>query len=295
MSILEDICFGKYFFEVALILRNSLFINSLLFNSEAWYNLNQKDLEDLEMADEALLRRILECPESTPKEMMYLELACLPIRFIIMGRRTMFLQYILKENSDSLIHKFFQAQKDNPTKNDWCQSAKETLEELDLKLTFDQIKCMKKDQLKQMVKKACEKKALEYLNRKKAGHSKVLHLSHTSWEPQPYLKPNQMSIEEAKFIFLLRTRMLDVKINYRNKHSDIKCPNCDSAVDDQAHLLVCSKLVGHMDLATTHTKYENIFLSNVEDILEVSRVIQTNFQKRKNLLKEKNLLKSPNL
>ena len=42
-----------------------------------------------------------------------------------------------------------------------------------------------------------------------------------------------------------------------------------------------------MDLATTHTKYENIFLSNVEDILEVSRVIQTNFQKRKNLLKEK--------
>ena len=33
MSIFEEICFGKHHFEVAIVLRNSLLINSLLFNS----------------------------------------------------------------------------------------------------------------------------------------------------------------------------------------------------------------------------------------------------------------------
>ena len=34
ISILEEICFGPFFFEVALLLRNSLFISSILINSE---------------------------------------------------------------------------------------------------------------------------------------------------------------------------------------------------------------------------------------------------------------------
>ena len=59
VSILEDICFGKHLFEVAMVLRNSLFINSLVFNSEAWYNVTEKDYEELEKVDESLLRRIL--------------------------------------------------------------------------------------------------------------------------------------------------------------------------------------------------------------------------------------------
>ena len=285
MSILEEICFGKYFFEVALVLRNSLFINSLIFNSEAWYNITKKDYEELEMADEILLRRILECPAATPKEMLYLEMACLPIRFIIMGRRIMFLHYILNEDSDSLINKFFKAQETNPIKNDWCESVREALKDLNILLTFSQIKLMKKEELKNLVKAACEAAALEYLNKKKAEHSKVLHLSHTSWEMQPYLKPNTMLTEEAKFIFLLRTRMLDVRVNFRNKHKDINCPNCKEHPDDQPHLLTCGKLTDGTSLARPNLLYESIFESDVQKILQVSRLMCTNFKMRKQLQK----------
>ena len=35
ISILEEVCFGKYYFEVAMILRNSLLISSFLLNSES--------------------------------------------------------------------------------------------------------------------------------------------------------------------------------------------------------------------------------------------------------------------
>ena len=37
-------------------------------NSEEWYNLKNEELEKLKPADESLLRRILESPVSTPKE-----------------------------------------------------------------------------------------------------------------------------------------------------------------------------------------------------------------------------------
>ena len=48
MSSLQDIYFGKFNFEVAILMRNSLMISSLLTNSEAWYNLTEADLRNLE-------------------------------------------------------------------------------------------------------------------------------------------------------------------------------------------------------------------------------------------------------
>ena len=127
MEILDNICFGPYQFQVALILRNSLFLSSLMFNSEAWYNVSSSDIDELEKADEILLRKVLECPESTPKEMLYLELGCLPIRFILMSRRVMFLQTMLQEEENSLLHRFFQAQLNQPTKGDWCQTVEKNM------------------------------------------------------------------------------------------------------------------------------------------------------------------------
>ena len=42
MQIMQSMFFGKYYFEVALLLRSSLLLSSLLLNSEAWVNLSDK-------------------------------------------------------------------------------------------------------------------------------------------------------------------------------------------------------------------------------------------------------------
>ena len=47
-NILEDVPFGKLFFEVAKILRNTLLVSTVLCNSEAWVNLSKSDLDQLE-------------------------------------------------------------------------------------------------------------------------------------------------------------------------------------------------------------------------------------------------------
>ena len=106
MNILEEVSFGTFTIEVALILRQSLFLSSLLNNSESWYNVRKTEIDIMESADEKLLRKILEAPIKTPKCMLYLETGTLPIRFILISRRMMFLHYILNEGEKSILSRF---------------------------------------------------------------------------------------------------------------------------------------------------------------------------------------------
>ena len=118
LTMLDNIQFGKYHFEAGVILRNSLLVSSMLFNSEAWYNVTKAELELIETVDLMLLRGILKAPKSTPKEMLYLELGLLPFREIIRKRRLTFLHYILHESKNSMISRVFKSQRKNRTAKD---------------------------------------------------------------------------------------------------------------------------------------------------------------------------------
>ena len=129
-SILEDVPFGRLFFEVAIILRNTLLVSTVLCNSEAWFNLSKAELNLLETVDTMLLRRILSTPKTTLKEMLFLELGVLPLREIIKQRRLTFLKYILDQSPDSIIFKVFEKQCENRSKKDWVSTVINDLEEL---------------------------------------------------------------------------------------------------------------------------------------------------------------------
>ena len=129
-SILEDVPFGRLFFEVALILRNTLLVSTVLCNSEAWFNLSKAELNLLESVDTMLLRRILNTPKTTPKEILFLELGVLPLREIIKQRRLSFLKYILDQSPNSIIFKVFENQCENRSKKDWISTVINDLEEL---------------------------------------------------------------------------------------------------------------------------------------------------------------------
>jgi hypothetical protein len=85
-QILESTFFGKYYFEVGVVLRESLFLSSLLLNSEAWVNYSDKDVRILEQCDEILLSKILDCNANTSNALKYLELGIFPVRFEIITR-----------------------------------------------------------------------------------------------------------------------------------------------------------------------------------------------------------------
>ena len=168
---MDGIPFGKLYFQVATLLRNSLLVNSLLCNSEAWFNVTKPELNLIETVDTMLLRNLLKAPKSTPKEMFHLELGILPLREIIRERRLNFLHYILNQKSNSIISKVFEKQVANSTKNYWVRTVICDLKELGLNVTFVEIKAMTKAHWKSTVKKSITEHSLKYLENIKETHS----------------------------------------------------------------------------------------------------------------------------
>ena len=275
MQMLEELCLGKYFFETANILRRSLLLSTLLSNSEAWYNLTKKDIENLEKVDEALLRKIFSAQCTTPLEVLYLETGNIPIRFILMSRRLNFLHYILNQNEDSLLRSVFDAQVDNPIRGDWVKQIELDIRDIGLFLTFDQIKIMSKEMFKKIVKEKVKKKSFEYLTKIQATHSKAKNIVYRELSLQTYLgSKSSLTIREKSLIFAARARMLDVKANFKIGKTDLRCRKCLVDEETQKHLLKCSKLRDNSIVSDSNIPdYEDLYSMDREKVEAIGRVL----------------------
>ena len=92
---------------------------------------------------------------------------------------------------------------------------------------------------------------------------------------QDYLAPNKLSTHEARFIFQLRSRMVDLKANFRGKHLYWLCPVCKSNEDSQQHLLVCPEL--NEEDVINLPNYDDLFSDNLEDKSNISRILKKRF------------------
>ena len=107
LSIINEIPLGKHKTEVAIKLREAMLLNGILFNSEAWHGVTLAQVVKLEQTDEALLRGILKAHSKTPKEFLYLETGCTPIRYILAQQRINYLKHIISRSDEELIKKVF--------------------------------------------------------------------------------------------------------------------------------------------------------------------------------------------
>jgi hypothetical protein len=98
-----------------------------------------------------------------------------------------------------------------------------------------------------------------------------------------YLKPNNISVQEAKFLFTLRARMLDLKCNYRGKYSEVNCPCCKLEEDTQQHLLSCRSLHTDGTLIGSLPDYNDLFSENLSKQVQLSSIMKKQYEKRKRL------------
>ena len=82
-----------------------------------------------------------------------------------------------------------------------------------------------------------EKYALQQLNDLKAKHQE----SH-------YLQSNAFSKSEANLLFRLRSKTLNLRMNYENQHSNTLCQICGHFPESQAHLLQCPQIAWSMEM-----------------------------------------------
>ena len=71
-KILQSANLGPKLFETAILLRESVFINGIITNSEVWHHLKTSETEELEKVDRYLLCKLFGVPRSVPQVALYL-------------------------------------------------------------------------------------------------------------------------------------------------------------------------------------------------------------------------------
>ena len=152
-----------------------------------------------------------------------------------------FLKYILHQDKNSLMSRFFWAQPLHPTRGDWVSNVKKILIKIDFDISFEEIILMKIMTFKKTVQSKVRKAALKYLLSKRKSKGKEIVYGSTL-ECQGYLLPsNILTLQDQISLFSYRTRMNDLKYNFSGNQpvSD----KCKCGIDmTNIHLYECKHL-----------------------------------------------------
>ena len=227
--------------ESLLLLYKCVYIQSILFNSEAWDNLSEKDLGKLRVMQMKFLKRMLQVSKSAPNCLVMLELGVLPIEFKIFSRQLNFLHHILALEDDDPVKLSYRQQKLFPYENNWVKGIKETMIRCNIKKTEDEITEMTKSQWKELVDRKTRESAFTELLRAKSKLKKGSNLQYETLEVQSYFK--FLNLQDARTIFKVRTEMYDFKENKHFKYDDANCRLCGEDPEDAHHVAnVCRQM-----------------------------------------------------
>ena len=103
-SMLGSISLGNFHYDIALVLRDALFVNSVMTNSEVWHNVQLKHTQALEKSDLMLLKTIVNGHSKTASEAFYLEFSVIPLKHQLSMRRFLNLWHILHRDKGDWIN-----------------------------------------------------------------------------------------------------------------------------------------------------------------------------------------------
>lgn len=239
ISMLKEITFGTHTFEIGMLLRNSMLVNGILYNMEAICEFKNTHLETLELSDKCFMQRLFECPRSTPSEAFYIEMSAMPLRFILQGRKFMYLWHLLKKENVELVKRVFNVQIEIPSENTWVHNIQKELKNYDINMNFTDIANMSKREFKSVVYVKVKQKSNQYLKMQQEKHTKTRNLEIND-EMIPYLKTKLLNIHEKQNLFKLRSGMIETKWNFKGSfQSDMTCIFCkiENTIDCEKTLL----------------------------------------------------------
>ena len=242
-SMLNRMSLGHNYFEIGLVMRDTMLVSKLVYNSEVWYNVSDYQISKLEQIDEMWMSKLFCLAKSAPKEGIYIETGKMPIRFIVMIRRLMYFWHVLNKNENELVNRFLSAQQIWTGSQDWISQVRKNMSEINLKLTDKQITEMKNEDFKKLVKTRVEIFAISYLKKLQSKHSKTSDLVFESFTPAKYLVSPYLSKDLVQLLYKLRNCMVDVKQNFGSMYREnMWCRTCFLLVESQRHLLQCSAI-----------------------------------------------------
>ena len=204
-----------------------------------------------------------------------------------MKRKILFLQYILKQEESSMVHKVFKATCEHPLKNDFVQTCQKYLETLDIKLTFENIKEMSEYKFKKIVKEKTCQAAFKYLMEQKntpGKHTKIKNIEYKQLCMQEYLLEGNFNTEISKLIFKMRGKTLDIKEHKKWKYENNLCVGCGKNAESEVELLSCPGFCEKEEDNYGNLSYSVVFGHNVSDMVKVAKEIRKRLKVRDKIL-----------
>ena len=178
MAIINEIPLSHWKVEAGLKLRQAMLINGIMYNSEAWQGIQEKDISLLEKVDESLLRGVISAHPKIPIEALYLETKSVPIRFILASRRIMYMHTILQKDETEMVRRIYEAQRNDPSPGDFIENVRKDCETIGLEMSDKEISQISKQNFKKIVKLKISNAAFKYLLSVKEEHSKMQNIKH---------------------------------------------------------------------------------------------------------------------
>ena len=158
------------------------------------------------------------------------------------------------------------------------------MEQLNIKLSDEEIMQLSKHKFKALVTTAVEEAAIKYLNEKAVSHSKSGVLIKPRLTREKYFEDQRFKRSEVELLFALRTRTVrDIKANFPTQYgSNLTCELCHVTACCQEHLLSCIKLKQHVKIPSD-VCYADIF-DNTDKQLIIIRIFKKLLRTREILL-----------
>ena len=174
--------------------------------------------------------------------------------------------HILNLKETDPVYKVYTEQKKWLQEMNWANEIYETRLLYSLTFSDQEIKAMSKRQWKSIVNNRSEKYVHSTLCEQAASASKTKMICQKqTFKQQQYIL--QLPAAVTRRAFEIRLRMLDIKMNYKNKYNpNLTCKICKKDDESLQHIFVCQCYASEVNLLNTDFDYTWIYGENTNKI-----------------------------
>ena len=262
MSIINNQYLSRKRIEMGKRLLQSMIIPTLTFGAETWGKLTEKEKDEINSVQTDYLIKLLNVPRTTPKCALIGALNLTKIDHIANTRK---LQYYVDLQNREEWKLEVKMQKIQQNKNmSYDREIKELKEKYNINISLKGENHWKiKNYIRDKIKKIND---LEIEEEIKSGKKTKIMNEYN----KRYIE--KFHFEEARAIFMMITRMIDVKANYKNKYRSLECETCKVEENTQ-HLFKCKKYHDLNEKIRGETLQEILKNNNEEAIAKVMKEI----------------------
>ena len=244
--------------QVRMMLLEMIVKPTLLYNTEAWIGINEKEEKELQKHHYEILRKCFEQKHGTSYYGIIAETGIWPYKYVVIYKRLMLLHNIIHSDERRIIRQLILNQKELEEET-WYSGVKMWMKTLNIPEDPKKICDLKKSAWKKLVKGGLQKIIEKEVMEKVKGMTKTRFL--TKFGRHDYLKTCNMAT--SKEIMKIRLNMVEIGENFRGKYAGTLrngiswCLACGDEAETTEHVIQCKK---YREL-TKHkvVVYENCF------------------------------------